>query len=190
MNLRNPAALAAFARGDLENAVLASTPGGIEAQEAAGQAALVASGAQLPKEIHGATREQLEVIGFKFGADIDDLFVSVTLPPGWKLKATEHSMHNDLLDQTGAKRAGLFYKAAFYDRKADLHFSSRYFVRNDYAKPTCTISVIDSKTGEVIHVVGSCEYGAWNAMHELEDKGTVWLKEQFPEYRNALAYWS
>ena len=48
----NPAALAAASRGDLANALIASTPGGIERQEAAGQRTLVES-AMLPKEISG-----------------------------------------------------------------------------------------------------------------------------------------
>lgn len=115
----NPAALAALAKGDLDNFAVAATPGGIEAQEAAGQAMLCAS-AQLPKELHGCTRESLEALGFKFGNDVDELFVTCTLPPGWKKQATDHSMHSDLLDDQGRKRAGIFYKAAFYDRRADL----------------------------------------------------------------------
>ena len=71
----NSATLAAASRGDLANLLVASTPGGIERQEAAGQRMLVAS-AMLPKEIHGATREQLTALGFKFGADVDELFVT------------------------------------------------------------------------------------------------------------------
>lgn len=39
----NPAALEAFARGDLHGYEVASQPGGVEAQEAAGQALFVAS---------------------------------------------------------------------------------------------------------------------------------------------------
>lgn len=62
----NPAALSALLKGDIDNAVIASTPGGIERQEAQGQRKLVES-AMLPKEINGATREQLTELGFKLG---------------------------------------------------------------------------------------------------------------------------
>ena len=103
----NPAALQAAMRGDLANALLASTPGGIEKQEAEGQRALVAS-TTLPKTIHGASRAQLTEIGFKFGEDADDLFVNCELPTGWTKRATNHSMHSDLLDDKGRKRAGIF----------------------------------------------------------------------------------
>lgn len=123
----NLAALAAASRGDLANALVASTPGGIERQEAAGQRTLVDS-AMLPKEISGATREQLTALGFKFGADVDELFVTCELPPGWTTRGTDHSMHSDLLDEQGRKRAGIFYKAAFYDRRADMSMERRYRV--------------------------------------------------------------
>ena len=43
----NIAALQAALRGDIYNAGIASQPGGIEAQELAGQAALVANGSKL-----------------------------------------------------------------------------------------------------------------------------------------------
>ncbi len=58
------AALKAALNGDVANAIAASTPGGIEQLEAGGQRALVDS-TMLPKEIRGATREQLAENGFQ-----------------------------------------------------------------------------------------------------------------------------
>lgn len=185
----NPAALSAIARGDLANALVASTPGGIERQEAQGQRDLVAS-SRLPKEIRGATREEITAAtGIVFGADADDLFVNVTLPPGWKLQATEHNMHSDLLDDQGRKRAGVFYKAAFYDRRADIHFNRRYRVDNNFGDPTTTIIVLDTATGETLRTVGQYAYRDYAAAQPLEDLARAWLKEHFPDYENALAYW-
>lgn len=120
--LINPAALGALARGDIENAITASTPGGIEAQEAAGQATLVA-GPWFPKDMMGVTRQELEGLGFKFGSDVDDLFVSAQFPTGWKKVATDHSMWSDIVDDKGCVRGSIFYKAAFYDRKAHLSWN-------------------------------------------------------------------
>jgi len=112
-----PAALSALLSGDIENAIIASTPGGIEAQEAGGQRDLCTS-SKLPKIFNGGSRSELEVMGVVFGEDFDDLFINVTLPPSWKIEATDHSMWSDLVDDKGEVRANIFYKAAFYDRSA------------------------------------------------------------------------
>ena len=110
-----PAALAALANGDIDNAAIAATPGGIEAQEAAGQATFCAQEI-LPKD-HG-DREAYEALGFRFGEDYDDIFVNASLPSGWAKRATDHSMWSDIVDENGTVRARVFYKAAFYDRRA------------------------------------------------------------------------
>ena len=115
----NPAALSALAKGDLENFATASTPGGIEAQEKAGQALLVAS-ANMPKSM-SPSREAFEALGFVFGTEVDELFLKAKLPPGWTRAATDHSMWSTIVDEKGRKRVEIFYKAAFYDRRADAH---------------------------------------------------------------------
>ena len=112
-----PAALDALARGDIDNALTAATPGGIEAQEAAGQATMVAQEI-LPRDIIGADRAAFEALGFEFGEPHDDLFVNAKLPAGWTKQATDHSMWSRIVDETGNERASIFYKAAFYDRRA------------------------------------------------------------------------
>lgn len=104
--------------------------GTIEAQEAAGQRELLAAAAgdwaKLPTEIHGATSDDLKALGFEFGATVpgDELFTHVRLPDGWYVDGTSHSMHSTLRDAEGFKRAGIFYKAAYYDRRADLNWST------------------------------------------------------------------
>lgn len=187
-----PAVLAAIAAGDAANALVAATPGGIEAQEAAGQAMLVAS-EQLPKEMRGATREQLEALGFVFGGDVDELFVTAHLPPGWKKVASYHSMHSDLVDDKGRVRAGIFYKAAFYDRRADISFKSRY-AENHYAE--CaeqpeSYQVQAEDAGQVIHVFGTYAKGSegWDECNRLEKIARAWLDEKFPQWCDQLAYW-
>lgn len=127
INTGNPAALAAFANGNIDDALTASIPGGIEASEALGQQELVKS-QQLPKDCLLEHREQLEKLGFVFGEEIDDVFVAVKLPAGWTKKPTDHSMWSDLLDDQGRKRAGIFYKAAFYDRNGHMSWEGRYRV--------------------------------------------------------------
>jgi hypothetical protein len=189
----NPAALQALARGDIENAIVASTPGGIEAQEAAGQVMFVAN-STLPKE---CPRAELERMGVKFGDDQDDLFVKVTLPAGWKKQATDHAMYSDLLDDKGRKRGSIFYKAAFYDRRADMHLVRRYSVdayqqvdkdgnRTDQRGLYRTVA----KDGEtVLESFGIREANAYRTGEEHQKTAAAWLTERFPEWQDATAYW-
>lgn len=188
-----PAAVAAYGEGNMSNFIAAITPGGIERQEAQGQADLVSSANRLPIHIlqRGVTLEDVaRATGIVFGDPIDQLFVSATLPAGWALVATEHAMHSDLKDEKGRIRAGVFYKAAFYDRKAHISFRTRYVVRDNYAKPTSTISVFDDATGQVIHTVGNCDYNDFTRSDELQAEGQAWLDANFPDNRNHFAYWA
>jgi hypothetical protein len=91
----------------------------ITGMEAEGQRQLVNSD-QLPTE---APWNRLEELGFVRGKIVegDPLFTHCTLPEGWRRAETDHPMHSDILDERGVKRVGVFYKAAFYDRRADAH---------------------------------------------------------------------
>lgn len=190
----NPAALAALLNGDIDNALVASTPGGIEAQEARGQADLCNT-SRLPKDHRPECREALEAAGVVFGDSSDDLFLNVTLPEGWKLQATEHSMWSDLLDENGYKRAAVFYKAAFYDMGA--HFSAcRRFSVDAYHDMgddgMRSIVVRDAKQNGPAKVFGTVESGknGWEASGELNLQAVDWLRTHYPDYNNAAAYWA
>lgn len=91
----------------------------ITGMESAGQHQLVNSD-MLPTE---APWDRLEELGFIRGEVVqgDDLFTHCTLPDGWRRAGTDHAMHSDILDERGVKRVSVFYKAAFYDRRADAH---------------------------------------------------------------------
>ncbi len=93
----------------------------IEASEAAGQRQLVES-CQLPVECLHDGRGELEAAGVVFGEPCEDdpLFCVAQLPAGWKKRGTDHSMWSDLIDDEGRVRATIFYKAAFYDRRAHM----------------------------------------------------------------------
>ena len=74
-----PAALKALLDGDIENAIVASIPSGIEAQEARGQSNFVQS-ETLPIKMEGH-RKLLESWDVRFGSpDQDGLFIQATLP--------------------------------------------------------------------------------------------------------------
>ncbi|OPC84136.1 hypothetical protein B4N89_27290 [Embleya scabrispora] len=85
--------------------------------EAQGQRQLVASDL-LPTECDDDAT--LEALGITLGEPLadDPLFRPATLPDGWSREASTHDMHSHILDEHGRRRVHVFYKAAFYDRKA------------------------------------------------------------------------
>jgi hypothetical protein len=182
-----PAAVSAAAKGDILNFLVASTPGGIEAQEAQGQRTFV--GSQTLPII--CPRTELEALGFKFGKPADDLFVTVEFPGGWQKKATDHSMHSHLLDPQGRRRGGIFYKAAFYDQSAHMYGLDCYYriteEHGDKYDPIAFHACSADKTKLFSAVVPpGLDYRQKDA---LRQKCMAWLTENFPEWESPLAYW-
>lgn len=96
----------------------------IEEMEANGQAQLVNSD-RLPTAARPNDAAFLAV-GFTLGDPdpSDVLFRPATLPAGWRRRRTDHSMWSEIVDELGRKRAAIFYKAAFYDRRADMRLET------------------------------------------------------------------
>lgn len=164
-------------------------------QEAAGQQSFVNSDT-LPTEMSREDRATLEAAGVVFGEVVpgDDLFQYVQLPQGWTKSSTGHSMHNDLLDDKGRKRAGIFYKAAFYDRRANLYCVRRFGVSINYDqldKGGAVATVIDG--GAVIHTTEPVEFAkkddSYKAQDYARELAKTWLNENYPEWESASAYW-
>lgn len=95
----------------------------IERMEADGRRQLLAS-CDLPT--NGSDDPEFLRLGFTFGEPHarDPLFRPATLPKGWTRAGTDHAMHSKILDELGRERVGVFYKAAFYDRRADMHLTT------------------------------------------------------------------
>lgn len=161
--------------------------GGIEAQEARGQRELVNTDS-LPTECDN--REAMEAHGVKFGEPYKDdpLFCDAILPTGWKKQATDHSMHSEVVDAKGRVRAEIFYKAAYYDRRASMHMKRRYTV-DAYAEGSDKEHTrVVAKDGEtVIREFG--EATGYEDRKVLQKDAEEWLGQQYPEWRNAAAYW-
>lgn len=100
--------------------------GAIESMEKRGQTQLVNSD-RLPTDTQGSD-DAFIAAGFTFGEPEpgDLLFRPATLPAGWRREATDHSMHSNIVDPLGRKRVGIFYKAAYYDRRADMYLVSQH----------------------------------------------------------------
>lgn len=204
---RNPAAFAAAQRGDLENAIIASTPGGIERQEAAGQQELCQSG-KLPIR---APWDALKRMGFEQKEPVepvDGIFYNVIFPKGWSLKPTEHSMWNYLLDANGSKRARVFYKAAFYDRSATLYLEQRFEIdahirteENELSDSKIFAAVKDNKTNDFATQIYKFEFdpkadefdkekGRYGVRDKARNELKEWLDKNYPEWGNPEAYWA
>lgn len=180
----------------LEAMISGSHEGQIERAEAQGQKDLVNS-ADLPKKIDGVTRVQItENLGIVFGDDVNDLFVSVTLPDGWEKRATDHSMWSELVDDKGRVRAMMFYKAAFYDREAFMSFDRFYKVGGDYsAREVKVVNALDDTIKDFGRVdvpedgndpTWQDKYTEWT---DLGDAARVWLSENYPDHKDVFAYW-
>lgn len=176
-------------------------PGGIEAQESAGQ---VMTNLQqtLPIDLNGTcTRADLESLGFVFGEPQDELFVYCQFPAGWRKQASEASRHSYLLDDKGRKRGSIFYKAAFYDRRADMALLRRYAVTlfnacdergnavDESQSPATHAHTLITDDGAPLHEIGIRARRDWDTAHAHEKDGQAWLEEHFPDWRNPLAYW-
>jgi len=171
-------------------AAMAGEKNSIENMEAAGQGAMVRS-ADLPIEIQGVTLEEVaDHTGIKFGEPVNELFIAAELPPGWEKKATDHSMHSDLVDQDGRKRAGIFYKAAFYDRRAFMHFYRFYDVTNDYEEaPNFDLKGCDVKdaNGNLVKRFDTKSGDSYG--NDAQTRADAWLDKHYVDWKNPWAYW-
>lgn len=176
---------------------------GIEAQELEGQAELM-YGTEFPIDCD-LSLDQLSRLGFKIGENIDRVFRECSLPTGWEIVPTSHSMWNDVLDGNGIKRASMFYKASFYDRSAHVHFNSRYFVEKKHEGDTPEVSYKERKRLPVSYVVTDRQTGKelyttavvtpqegdepWDIDDMLRPEADNWLNENYALHKDSLAYW-
>lgn len=167
----------------------------IEDMEARGQQELCNVTTRLPVDFNewgegkGKGKPTLEAAGVKFLGPVegDDQFQEVTLPEGWEIKPTEHSMWSELVDSDGRKRAAIFYKAAFYDRKAHIDVSRRFDYRTLYPEhPTKTpyVAVVTDGGREV------WRSGPLSGSDEARDAARAHLAETWPDWDNLTSYWN
>ncbi len=183
-----PAMLRAEGEG---RGMMVGTPGAIEASEAAGQVELVNS-ATLPAKM-GIDREAVtKGTDIQFGDMVDDLFIRVVLPAGWSKRATDHSMHSELVDDRGRVRAEIFYKAAYYDRRADLRFKRFFEVGGDYKKNEAEVMEVKvtNANGDLVKDFGAADRGGSpDKYYALQDEAWAWLDENHPNHGDPFAYW-
>lgn len=158
---------------------------------------------------HAAERDAILVeMGFELGEPFPDdpLFRPANLPEGWRKRATGHAMHSDILDDQGFARVGMFYKAAFYDRKAHLSLNRRLTIGIDMREdfdPNKRNRVIqaampaeeDGRDRFLILArfdleVAEDDAEKWDKFGKLEATAQRWLDAHYPDHMDPLAYWS
>lgn len=163
--------------------------GYITGMEAAGQRQLVAS-TSLPASMTPAEDDYLAV-GFTFGPadESDPLFRPATLPAGWRKKASDHNMWSDVVDDLGRRRVAVFYKAAFYDRRASMQLIpldgyARELLANGappvYDDTWCTPKAL-------YDVLGSHRQNLAEAERSYADRSEDWAVAELARVRKEMA---
>ena len=148
------------------------------------------------------TKTMYKNVGIEILDSYDDLFWNVKLPEGWEVKATDHTMWNEVRDNKGRKRASFFYKAAFYDRDAFIRFNTRYSVEathvgdpGDYEAWRMSDIIGLVKDGDTIiystHTVPATDdYVKDDKIEkELYELAEAFLKNNYPDYESIYTYW-
>lgn len=145
---------------------------------------------RLPIEMYpdNLQRSDLEALwGIKFGENIDHLFVNVIFPEGWKI-VVENRLYSILYDQNGSRRAGIFYKAVSYDRKANLTIFPRYELK----RQEHNIELWDNLTVEK----KVCIHYTEEMLSDFSKRNKVFkdceteLEKMIPDYTNVLKHWN
>ena len=138
--------------------------------------------------------ENMQRMGIQFGEPVegDPIFISAILPKGWRKQPTEHPMWSDLLDDKGRKRAAIFYKAAFYDRSAQMRPASRISVHVDYDDREKTFArVMDGAT--VLFQTEDMRPDEGKDLYEARNRACTavreWLEQHLPLFNDPCAYW-
>jgi hypothetical protein len=128
----NPTAeVAANPLGFLGQVLIGGLEGAIDADRLAGQQAMVQS-PTLPTQISVGGKAILEAAGVVFLGEVpgNRVLQRVSLPEGWQIVPTEHSILSHLVDEKGRKVGDIRYKNDFYDRSGMLSLARDWIKEN------------------------------------------------------------
>ena len=180
--------------GPLDLPIFGGSSRAIEDMEAEGQQQLVAS-CDLPTK--GSEDPEFLRLGFTFGEphSHDPLFRPATIPAGWQKQGTDHSMHVKIVDELGRERVSVFYKAAFYDRRADMHLNTVFgyigSVGYEFGTPTldqewCTpAAVVEAARGIIKRANETVEL---YSRPDVADRSGDHAAERLAESRKTIAW--
>ena len=140
-------------------------------------------------------------MGIVINEEIDYYLYSVTLPEGWEVKSTDHTMWNKLVDNKGRKRAS-FFEGPFYDRDSFVNFEARFRISTNRetiehddgskTKGDWFVAIYDGEAvlypDEVIRISHNDKNFHDKEKDAREQLNHV-LKEKYPNYEDFTAYW-
>lgn len=179
----------------LAGMVIGDGPSAVEMQERDGQMEMGQPG-QLPTE--GLDRELCGRIGIRIIGVVkgDELFTEVVLPEGWEVRPADDSRWTVLVDDRGRERAQMFYKAAFYDRKAHIRFERRFTAHGEPTNGYDSDSFMTDNRVGIVRDCGNEIYRTDEVRHDdpvaggLRGQAEAWLDERHSDWRDPAAYWS
>jgi len=183
-------------------------------EAASARQALASAFDRLPKSHSPLTKDPFRTLadlGFQVGDPLDDLFIQVTPPPGWSLKADPDGEQWEIFDGMGRARGAIYLTeypnefSAFFSLRTrfDIHIlgfqsdgSRAVDVQATYVQShvedalkagplfTSKEHPIEASDDDLENIVaGMASHQA--AKSECED----WLAANFPDWRNPAAYW-
>jgi len=185
--------------------IAAALPDGIEASEARGAQQMIIS-TVIPTDM-SCSVDDLTRLGFEVG-DVckdDPIFRNVKLPEGWSRESTDHDMHTNILDEKGRKRFNVFYKAAFYDLRANLSMVPRFTLREGWDDDACDFTGVyafmDNATGKTLWTSGTAlkrpehdtshkKYLAFSdKKNAVRNEGKAWADKHYPDWQDSVTSW-
>lgn len=147
----------------------------------------------LPKEIVGATWDDLEKIGIAQTGKASTDLMECTFPAGWRLTEADQTMRVHVLDSRGHKRGRIVPgpDASWYESGWTLRWLRKYGwdMGPDAALPLdisdqhlCRWRIADSDGNTVYQSSGS-------PYAQVAADAVFWLDKHLPLWRNVLAYW-
>lgn len=138
--------------------------------------------------------ENLEVLGFKLGENIDSVFRIAEWPEGWKVKSTPSSMWSDIIDNKQQRRASIFYKNLFSYQEAYIRLNPRFVLKiepisyntYDFDSKEWLPCILDNANGNIRRYI-LCDPMTHN---EASDQLYGWMNLHRPYWRNEIDYWN
>lgn len=139
----------------------------------------------------------MEQLGFVFINEYDKYLWNASLPEGWRLEHT-NAMHFSLFDQNNGYRGHVMNDMRPWDRAACMTFYPRYRFESYYPENSSGVSgycIKDNKKNSYLFI---SELINWREVgyevqdehrKKYEEKYIKYLEENYPDYKNVLAYW-
>ncbi len=148
---------------------------------------------EVPKKMI-PSREAFESLGFSFEEIDDDVLIKIDrLPYNWYLVAGK-LYETYIYDNYCRYRGYYFYKGTAKRRRGCMVLCEKYTVEfkskeeGNFDGPI-QVFIKDNSSGKKAKKIGECENGDWKALDKLIDDAYKWLRDNYPDYNNPLAYW-